>query len=145
MKRFFGRFSTRAKIVAATAIAVIAIAVPAAVIAGFGPDRPTKVYNGPGTPGFDYPTFNSFTNVPGIGDERRFFTGMYPNGTVLTDPLAQVKQGDELTLQVYVHNGADPKYNESGQGVARNTKVKVVLPNGAAKRSEEPRLNSSHT
>ena len=133
MKRFFGRFSTRAKIVAATAIAVIAIAVPAAVIAGFGPDRPTKVYNGPGTPGFDYPTFNSFTNVPGIGDERRFFTGMYPNGTVLTDPLAQVKQGDELTLQVYVHNGADPKYNESGQGVARNTKVKVVLPNGAAK------------
>ena len=34
---------------------------------------------------------------------------------------------------MYVHNGADPKYNESGQGVARNTKVKVVLPNGAAK------------
>ena len=95
--KLFKNTAARAKVVA-IATALVVLAVPAIAMATFGPDRPTKVYNGPGTVGFDHVTFNSFTNVPGIGDERAFFTGQYPGGTVVTDPLAEVKANDELTL-----------------------------------------------
>lgn len=132
MKRFLSHFSIGSRIAAYTAaLALLLVVLPAVALASFSPDRPTKVYNGPGTPGFDKPTFNSFTNVPNIGDERTFFNGMYPGGTALTDPLAQVQSGDVLTLQVYVHNDADPSLGAAG--VAKNTSVKVVLPSGIAK------------
>ncbi len=137
MKRLLSRLSTRSKLAIGAALALVAIAIPAVVMAGFGPDRPTKVYTGPGTPGFDHVTFDSFTNVPGIGDERAFFTGAYPNGTVLTDPLAEVKDGDELTLQVLVHNNADASLNTvpdghgGFKGIAKNTMVRVALPTGS--------------
>ena len=134
MKKLFSRLPKKLLAVAVT-VAVLA-GVGAVAYAGFGPDRPTKVYNGPGTPGFTYPVFNSFTNVPGIGDERAFFTGAYPGGGALTDPLAQVKDGDELTLQVYVHNNADPSLNASGAGIARDTRVAISLPNKLAASQE---------
>lgn len=116
-------------------IAVAALAgLTAVAVAGFGPDRPTKVYNGPGTPGFDYVTFNSFTNVPKFGDERQFFNGQYADQNQTYYPtLTQLRQGDEITMHVYIHNGADPSLNASGQGIAKNTNVKVELPQGSIK------------
>jgi len=115
-------------------VAIAAIAgIASAAVAGFGPDRPTKTYNGPGTAGFDYPVFNSFVNVPEYGDERNFLTGKYQGGAFLSDPLAEVKQDEELTLQVLVHNNADPKYNADGSGFAKDTTVRIALPTGMAK------------
>lgn len=112
------------------------IAIPAVTKAGYGPGRETKAYYD-GVPGFDHVTFNSFTGVPGIGDERQFFNGHYSDaGSVYSDPMPQVKNGDVLTLQVYVHNNADESLNASGAGIARNTKVRVVLPEGIAKAQE---------
>ena len=121
------------KLLAGIAIIAAIAGITSAAVAGFGSDRPTKSYEGPGTAGFDYPVFNSFVNVPEYGDERNFLTGKYPGGTFLTDPLAQVNQDDELTLQILVHNNADPKYNADGSGFAKDTTVRIALPTGMAK------------
>ena len=136
MKKFLSRLSGKAKLVVVGAVLAVtgAVVVPMAAKAGFGPDRPTKVYQ-QGVAGFDHVTFNSFTNVPGIGDERQFFNGKYPGAAAYSDPMPEVKDGDVLTLEVYVHNGADAALNNApGQpGVAKNTKVRVALPSGIAK------------
>lgn len=130
MKKFMNflkRHSKKLGVVAGL-VTVAAITVTVAT-AGFGPDRPTKVYNGPGTPGFDYVTFNSFTNVPNIGDERNFLTGKIagePGG--FYDPMTKLRSNDEVLMRVYVHNNADSSLNASGVGVAKNTKVRVELP-----------------
>lgn len=126
---------------------LLAFAVTASAIAAFGPDRPTKVYNGPGTAGFDHVTFNSFTNVPKFGDERQFFNGQYADKPETYYPtLTQLRRGDEVTMHVYIHNNADPKLNASGKGVAKNVNVKVELPQGVAKgnRSGKATINSSN-
>ncbi len=135
--KLFKRFSKQTKLTLAAVLALCAVAIPAAVFATSGPARATKVYSN-GVAGFNYVTFDSFTNVPNIGDERNFFNGLYPGSTAFTDPLPQVKDGDVLTLEVYVHNGADPSLNTAaGQpGIARNTKVRVALPSGIAKSRE---------
>ncbi len=135
--KLFKRISKRTMVFVAGALvaAGVATAIPAITKAGFGPDRPTKAYSD-GVAGFDHVTFNSFTGVPGIGDERHFFNGKYEDaGSVFADPMPQVKQDDTLTLQVYVHNNADSALNDApgNPGIARNTKVRVALPTGTAK------------
>jgi len=136
--KLFKHFSKRAKLLtlgALLALTATAI-VPAVTKAGLGSDRPTKAYTD-GVAGFDHVTFNSFTGVPGIGDERNFFNGKYADaGSVYSDPMPEVKDGDVLTLEVYVHNNADSSLNESGVGIAKNTKVRVALPSGVAKNQE---------
>lgn len=113
---------------------LIVTAVAAGALAGFGPDRATKVYNGPSTPGFDYVTFNSFTNVPTYGDERAFYNAQYADqNQSVYDPLTQIRDGDVITAHIIVHNGADPKHNADGSGIAKNTTVKVNLPAGIEK------------
>ena len=87
-------------------------------------------YNGPGTPGADKVVFNSFTGVPNIGDERDFLHGKISGASGgFTDPV-NVSNGDEVLVRVYVHNNADKSLNESGEGVAKNTRVRVELPTG---------------
>ncbi len=135
--KLFKRISKRTMVFVAGALvaAGVATAIPAITKAGFGPDRPTKAYSD-GVAGFDHVTFNSFTGVPGIGDERHFFNGKYADaGSVFADPMPQTKQDDILTLQVYVHNNADSALNDApgNPGIARNTKVRVALPTGTAK------------
>lgn len=124
------RLTKRTKVLALGAVLLLtAAAVPAVTMAGFGPDRPTKAYTD-GVKGFDYVTFNSFTGVPGVGDERNFANAKYQDATGYADQLNQVKDGDTLTIQVYVHNNASSSLNDNaGQtGIARNTKVRVALP-----------------
>ncbi len=99
--------------------------------ATFGPDRPTKAY-APGVTGFDYVTFNSFTNVPDIGDERNFFQGQIVGDGVYYDPITDLRDSDEVMVRVYVHNNADESLNSSGEGIAKNTMVKVELPTTSA-------------
>jgi uncharacterized repeat protein (TIGR01451 family) len=119
------------KVILGAALIVATVGIGSAVSnAGFGPDRPTKQYV-QGQPGFDHVTFNSFTGVPNIGDERDFMTGKIasaPNG--FYDPMNQVRDGNEILVRVYVHNNADTSQNASGNGVARNTRVRVQIPEG---------------
>lgn len=130
MKRFMNFLKRHAGKATALAVASLTvIGLTSAAMAAFGPDRPTKVYEGPGTPGFDHVTFNSFTNVPDIGDERNFLTGKIAGADGgFYDPMDNLRNQDEILMRVYVHNGADPKHNADGSGIAKNTKVRVELP-----------------
>lgn len=121
----------RTKLGLGAVVAAIAVALPVMAIAGWYPNRPLKVWTGPNTPGFDYVTFNSFTNVP-EGNEQQFFDGKQWNTTPggFQDPI-KVKVGDEIKLRTYVHNNADSSLNDAAhqyKGIARNTKVKISLP-----------------
>lgn len=133
--KFSTRFSTRSKVLFGTAltlVATVAFVAPAATEAALGADRETKAYT-QGMAGFDRVQFNSFTGVPNIGDERQFMTGKISGASGgFYDNLNGVRGGDEMLVRVYVHNNADSSLNASGAGVAKNTRVKVVLPTGLA-------------
>ncbi|MEX0919706.1 MAG: hypothetical protein WDZ32_01035, partial [Candidatus Saccharimonadales bacterium] len=114
----------------AIAAALVVTVMPIATMAGFGPDRPTFSINDPA----DYVTFNSITDNPNYGDERNFFDGKPASDTStggFSDPIeiGDLDDGDELLLRVYVHNNAKESLNDSGEGIAKNTHVRVDLPN----------------
>ncbi len=130
MKKFmnFLKNNSRKIVTIVTVAAVVGLAGTA--FASFGPDRPTKAYT-QGVAGFDHVTFNSFTGVPNIGDERNFLTGKIAGADGgFYDPMTKLRNNDEVMMRVYVHNNADSSLNESGRGVAKNTKVRVQLPSG---------------
>ncbi len=128
MKQFINFLKRHGKKIAAVVATASVVGLAGAAIAGFGPDRPTKAYYN-NVPGFDYVTFNSFTGVPNIGDERNFLTGKIAGADGgFYDPMTKLRANDEVLMRVYVHNNADPSLNASGQGVAKNTKVRVELP-----------------
>lgn len=133
--KLFSRFSMRSKAVLGTALAVVAaaaVALPGVTHADLGADRQTKAYV-EGMAGFDHVQFNSFTGVPNIGDERQFFTGMIDGAnTPFYTSLNGVQSGDTMLVRVYVHNNASTTLNESGVGVAKNTRVRVVMPTDLA-------------
>ncbi len=106
-------------------LAAATVFVPSAVLANSG-QEPIQ-YKGPGTPGANQVMFNNMTNVPNIGDERNFLHGQVVGTGEYSDPV-NAKVGDEVLVRVYVHNNADSSTNDSGKGVAKNTKVKVTLP-----------------
>lgn len=98
----------------------------------WGPtDRPTFTIDEPA----DYVTFNSITDNPNYGDERNFFdakpaSNTSEGGFTNNLPVGDLNDGDEVLLRVYVHNNAADNYNESGEGIAKNTRVRVDLPEG---------------
>ncbi len=129
MKR---NFLTRAAAVVATAFMALMPVATAMAAGNWGPIRPVLTYNGAGTPGADHVVFNSFVGGT-AGDERTFFIGKDASNTAangFTDPI-DVTPGHEYLLRIYVHNNADPSLNgadNTGAGVAKNTRVKVELP-----------------
>jgi uncharacterized repeat protein (TIGR01451 family) len=128
MKKFIDFLKRNNKKLSAFIVISLITIFAGSAIAGFGPDRPTKAYT-PGIPGFDHVTFNSFTGVPNIGDERNFLTGKIAGADGgFYDPMTKLRANDEVMLRVYVHNNADSSLNASGKGVAKNTKVRVELP-----------------
>ncbi len=142
MNRVFESISTFVKkvskkhiVVAIVAASVIAVS-GGNVMAGWGPERPILDWTNPADrAGFDHVAFNSFVRTDVYGDERTFFDGKdaantNPGG--FTDAVNAVGK-DELTLRVYVHNNANQYYNDSGVGIARNTRVKIALPTGNSK------------
>lgn len=149
---------------AVTTIAVMA-AVPLAVQAGFFPDRPTFDYNNyngnnncadTSNPARNNgrcgsltgPVFDSFVNVPNVGDERYFLDGFRSDQTQAgshADPVTNVTDGSqEVVLRLYVHNNANSGLNchadhrdsngnctqidTDAPGIAHNTKVSIALP-----------------
>jgi len=111
------RFSAVAIMVAA------AIIVPVAAQA-WGPDRPTFTFEKPAP----YVTFNSITNNPDVGDERNFVR-IKEDGTNnnYTDNV-NLTPGKVYSVSVYYHNNAATSLNESGAGIAKNTKLRMELP-----------------
>lgn len=111
----------------AVVAAGLVIAVPLAVKAGFGPDRPTFDWNNnPGTCdlqanrgdrcGAISPVFNSFVNTPSYGDERNFTRiaevspGQSPTSASYTETQNAVA-GKEYWVRTLVHNDANQNLN----------------------------------
>ena len=117
------------------ALAMIMVT-PSIVNAGFYPGRPTKDWNvAEDRKGFDKVVFNSFTNTPYYGDERHFFDASTGSSGSYKDVLQNVKPGDEITLRTYVHNNGNQSLNGKnfdGPTVAKNAKVRIMLPTATA-------------
>lgn len=115
-----------------TALAVTAATPAATVFAGYAPaDRATFTCNTPvDCPGADYVTFNSFTNAPEYGDERAFFDAK--DATITTpggyQDVMNVKDGQKITMRVYIHNDANPNAIGEANATAKNTKLQILLP-----------------
>lgn len=89
----------------------------------WGPERATFTMEDPAT----YPTFNSITNNPTIGDERDFVRVGEINADVteLTNEV-EVIPGKQYLVYVYFHNNASSTYNDSAhnhEGVAVATRM----------------------
>lgn len=120
-----------AKLALLTAAVAAVIIVPITAIAGYEPaNRQVISYNGPDTPAFQNPVFNSWINTPYYGDERAFADAATTTDGQYKDMLA-IEPGQEITMRMYVHNGAAPGLNGNnfdGPGVARNTRMQIYLP-----------------
>ena len=94
-----------------------------ASVSAWGPERPTFTMEKPAT----YPTFNSITNNPTIGDERDFVRVGEINADVtqLKNEI-EVVPGRQYLVYVYFHNNASATYNDSAHnnsGVALRTRM----------------------
>lgn len=104
----------------------------------WGPERTTFTMEKPAT----YPTFNSITNNPTIGDERDFVRVGEINADVtdLKDEI-QVVPGRQYLVYIYFHNNASSTFNDSAHnhsGVAMKTRMSssfstVLTPNERGK------------
>lgn len=129
-------------ILASTTLAVLAAVAVPMIKAEWYPNRPAFDYNKPCNPNdndkYDRcgsltgPVFNSFVNTPSYGDERAFFDARRSDQTAAgsyENVLPNVTEGSrEVVLRTYVHNNANQSTNASGLGVAKNAKVRILLP-----------------
>lgn len=91
-------------------------------------------YDPNGTPTTKTPVFNQFYDVPdGVGNEADFVR-IKPQAGTNADYANSLNSacnvGDAYTVRTYIHNGADPSYNNNGAGsaVAHNVKVAMQAP-----------------
>ena len=126
-------FSKLKQAMTGAVIAVVMLAVPATVFAGFYPaDRQTYTCATPTScVGADHVVFDSFTNNPVVGDERPFFSGSLNNANV--QDRIKVSDGQTIVLRAYVHNNADPNKISVDAATARNVKMKVLIPTATQK------------
>jgi uncharacterized repeat protein (TIGR01451 family) len=109
---------------AATLFAVLGIT---AAAYAFSPDRPTYTVAHPA----DHVTLDSITDNPREGDERTFFSIADAATPTALSHQATVRDGEEVILRVYVNNDASVDKNGTnldGDGIAKNTQVRVALP-----------------
>lgn len=92
-------------------------------VSAWGPERATFTMENPAT----YPTFNSITNNPTIGDERDFVRVGEINADVTQlKNEVEVVPGRQYVVYIYYHNNASATYNDKAHnysGVAVNTRL----------------------
>ena len=89
----------------------------------YGPERTTFTMESPAT----YPTFNSITDNPTIGDERNFVR-IGEIGADITDMTDEVTvvPGRQYLVYIYFHNNASSTFNDAAHnhsGVALRTRM----------------------
>lgn len=102
---------------------VLAVLTFATTAFAWGPERTTFTWEKPAT----YVTFNSMTNHPTLGDERDFVRIREVGASKFVNEVT-LTPGKEYEVYVYYHNNASESYNESGVGIARDTRVSSYLP-----------------
>jgi uncharacterized repeat protein (TIGR01451 family) len=119
-----------------TASAVLAVSLTASTSAtgSFGPSRTTMPYSSGA--GFNYVTFDSFTNMPnGVSNEEDFYQGVDAGrDSAWSNPVQNVNNGDEVEAKIYIDNDALQSLDSAaGQpGVAQNVTVSAKIPSGFA-------------
>ncbi len=120
MRKTFNKY-LKTLVSAVMLLSTQAIVLPASA---WGPERPTYTNDSPA----DYATFNSITDNAAVGDERNFVRvrelGTDDN---FTDEL-EIVPGKEYEVYIYYHNNAGTNTNESGFGIATNTRVASAYP-----------------
>jgi uncharacterized repeat protein (TIGR01451 family) len=153
LRSTFNRLTKKTKFLIGAVTALTLLAIPAAVMAGYGPNGSDRVIYDFSNPAqregaFDAPRFNSYVNTNVYGDERAFVdakecvvsgAACLQNGQAggFTDQTA-VTPGKEYIIRAYVHNIANPSINDDlttaapndGIGVAKNTRIRFELPTG---------------
>lgn len=115
--------NTKLKTLALAASAPLFALVTAANTFAWGPERQTFTMEEPAT----YPTFNSITNNPTIGDERDFVRvgEINDNVTALKNEI-EVIPGKQYLVYIYFHNNASATFNDSAHnnsGIALATRM----------------------
>lgn len=74
-------------------------------------------------------TFNSITNNPNLGGDERNFVAATTNAsaTVWNADKLQVKDGDKVTVRLYVHNNSPKGMDRIAQGVATRISVPTTV------------------
>ena len=94
----------------------------------WGPERATFTMENPAT----YPTFNSITNNPTIGDERNFVrVGEIGTDVKKLKNEIAIVPGKQYLVYIYFHNNASSTYNDSAHnnvGVAVRTRMSSSFP-----------------
>lgn len=110
--------SAKVGVVALTFLVVLS----SSALAAFAPERDTSSWKKTSKD----VTFNSVKDNPAIGDERAFLVVRNFNNNNYADRL-KVADNDIVVLRAYYHN------NAAADKIAKNTKIKINLPNLAAK------------
>lgn len=121
------KYSIMASLVlaAVTMLSAGIVPVSAAERKTWGPqDRATFTWDKPAS----YPTFNSITDNPSLGDERNFVRVREAGTENVYEDNINIEAGKEYEVYVYVHNNAAANLNESGKGVAQNVALKANFP-----------------
>ena len=127
--------------VAGLAAVAIAAIVPFASSSAYGPERRTFTVKEPA----DYPTFNSITDNPAVGDERNFVRVIeVGNGGNYRD-TAKVTAGKEYEVYIYFHNNAKSRLNneEGAPGIAKQVKVATGLSTWTINSSKKAKISAT--
>lgn len=127
MKNIKTKIASTLALAGIVASAVMPISSVSALEETWGPkDRARYTWESPA----DHVTFNSITDNPFIGDESNFVrVKEYVEGdTSAHKDVETIVPGKEYEIWIYFHNNAGANYNDSGKGLARNTRVASSFP-----------------
>lgn len=79
-----------------------------------------------------YVTFNSITNNPVVGDERDFVR-VKELGTDKYVNSLEISAGKTYEIYAAYHNNAAANLNTDGRGIAKNTRMRGIVPKGLLK------------
>ena len=116
------------KINALSAIALFGVSlIGATSVSAWGPERTTFTMDSPAT----YPTFNSITDNPTIGDERDFVrVGEVDADVTKLKNEVEVVPGRQYLVYIYYHNNASTTFNNAAHnysGVATKTRMSTAF------------------
>ena len=126
-KRAFNAAKRAPKRTATITMIAAAVIIPAALLA-WGPVRQTFTMENPAP----YPTFNSITDNPTVGDERNFVRIRPDDATSNFGDTVALTPGKNYQVMVYYHNDAASNLNDSGVGIAKNVTARVQMPASVA-------------
>ncbi len=93
-------------------------------VEAWGPERTTYTNEHPAS----YATFNSITDNVAVGDERNFVRVRELGGDNKYSDEVEVTPGKEYEVYIYYHNNAGSNTNESGVGIATDTRLASAYP-----------------